>query len=242
MKPNFGAIALVFSSIVGVFLALGPSIQVPERSDDSFLVRVNGHPIEEDDYQRALVAIANDKRNALTPEDEERVLSRLIEQELLVQRGIEIGLVDQDLRVRNAIVTSVIDHILKPSQSDPLDEEALREWYEENQKFFRSQSQLHLKHITEDDVFAVPNALLPLSTLSNYLGPSALEVALVTPIGEIFEDPSGNRFKVMDRRDGGIPAFDANRADIEIAYRRSKGDEAFRAYLDWLQSRAEISR
>lgn len=236
------AVGLVSATVIGVVLALSPSIQRPGSSDPTAVVTVNGHPIEQSELDRALVAVANDKRSPITQEDEDRVLARLIEQELLVQRGIEIGLVEQDRNVRNTIVASVVDHVLKPTQSDPLDEADIRAWYEENADFFRSQPQMRLESLTQDGALSVPNSLLPVSTLSNYLGPTAIETALQTPVGETFTASSGDMFMVAALRPSTVPDYASNISDIEFAYRRALGDQAFRDYLDWLETRAEIEQ
>ena len=235
-------VGLVSATVIGVVLALSPSLQRPGSSDPMAVVTVNGHPIEQIELDRALVAVANDKRSPLTQDDEDRVLARLIEQELLVQRGIEIGLVEQDRNVRNTIVASVVDHVLKSTQSDPVDESDIRAWYEENADFFRSQPQLRLESLTEGGALSVPNALLPVSTLHNYLSPAAIETALQTPIGETFIAPSGAAYMVAELRPAAVPDYASNVSDIEFAYRRALGDQAFRDYLNWLETRAEIAR
>lgn len=235
-------VGLVSATVIGVVLALSPSIQRPGSSNPTAVVTVNGHPIEQSELDRALVAVANDKRSPLTQDDEDRVLARLIEQELLVQRGIEIGLVEQDRNVRNTIVASVVDHVLKPTQSDPIDEADIRAWYEENADFFRSQPQMRLEALAQDSALSVPNALLPVSTLRNYLGPGAIEAALETAPGDTFDAPPGGTFRVIEFRPATVPDYASNQSDIEFAYRRALGDQAFRDYLDWLETRAEIDR
>ena len=55
-----------------------------------------------------MLALANDSRNAVTPAREAEVLERLIEEELLVQRGVELGLAETDFAARRALVQSVL--------------------------------------------------------------------------------------------------------------------------------------
>ena len=50
------------------------------------------------------------------------MLDRLIEEELLVQRGIEIGLLDGDATVRKTVAMAVIEFVLAQGGSDALSE------------------------------------------------------------------------------------------------------------------------
>jgi hypothetical protein len=70
--------------------------------------RVNHTEIRQLDYQRALGLMANGKRSPLTAEDRILVLKRLIQEELLVQHGIEQNLVRTDRKVRSAVLQSVL--------------------------------------------------------------------------------------------------------------------------------------
>ena len=92
----------------------GAGLGAPAHSGgppDGVVALVNGEPIRADDYARMVQAVANDKRDALTEADRRRVLDRLIEEELLVQRGLALGLARQDRRVRADLTTTVIDSV-----------------------------------------------------------------------------------------------------------------------------------
>ncbi|MEM9837890.1 MAG: SurA N-terminal domain-containing protein [Pseudomonadota bacterium] len=234
--------ALVAASLFGVLLALGASIDIGTPRDGSAVAMINDQPIERAEYERALVAVANDKRNPLNDADRERILNRLIEEELLIQRGVEIGLVDRDRSVRGAIVTAVIDHILSASRSDPVDEVVLRKWYTENADRYRPQPQIHLRDVTEDDQIILPNGLVPVSTLQDYVGPHIVSLALNAMLGVPFTAGTGRSYEVVARKVAPPPPFDEIKNEIETAYRRDTGDQAFREYLDWLENRASIER
>ncbi|MEL7453701.1 MAG: hypothetical protein AAGJ50_10060, partial [Pseudomonadota bacterium] len=178
----------------------------------------------------------------VTDQDRERILTRLIEEELLIQRGVEIGLVDRDRTIRGAIVTAMIDHILAPSESDPVDEGDLREWYAVEANRFRPQPQIHVRPTSNTSGLAVPDGLVPASTLRDYIGPAALTQALEAEQGVAFMDDQNREYVVVAREWPTPPPFEPNRNDIETAYRRDAGDKAFRDYLKWLEMRADIER
>jgi len=81
-------------------------------------------------------AVATDKRDPLTAEDRAHVLERLIEEELLVQRGLTLGLARQDRRVRADLTATVIDGVVSDaSEGEPSDDE-LTAFYAANRDFF----------------------------------------------------------------------------------------------------------
>lgn len=107
-----------------------------ERLPEGAAAVVNGAVIREVDYQRALAALASDRRDPISDEDRRHILDRLIEEELLVQRAAELGLDKTDPVVRNTLVSAMIETIVAGvGQTEPSDEEVAA-FYEANRDFF----------------------------------------------------------------------------------------------------------
>src|SRR5262249_60782483 len=68
--------------------------------------RVNDALVSADDYARSLDALERDRRGGAVPSDRRLVLDRMIDEELLVQRGLELGLARQDARVRRDLTAA----------------------------------------------------------------------------------------------------------------------------------------
>jgi PPIC-type PPIASE domain len=100
------------------------------------VARVNGVPIRVEELERLVVALEADKRSPLAEGDRARVLDRLVEEELLVQRAVEIGLVDSEPGVRKALVQALIDSIVAEAESEEPEPEALRRFYDEHREYF----------------------------------------------------------------------------------------------------------
>lgn len=97
---------------------------------------VNGRPIPREAQARAVEALRNDKRNPVTKDDERAALERLIEEELLVQRGIALGLAETDIGARKAIIQSVLQLALaERAGAEPQDRD-LRAFFRANAGFF----------------------------------------------------------------------------------------------------------
>ena len=108
---------------------------------------VNGEPISRADLERAVEALAQDRREALGPGERAHVLDRMIEEELLVQRGVEIGLLRSDRAVRAALVASMIDSLVAQAASAEPDESELREFYARDAAYFARPARLELRQI-----------------------------------------------------------------------------------------------
>ncbi len=130
-----------FLYLVGGALGLGAAffgaIGAPrlERTGDAAAI-VNGAPIPREAMARAVLALANDSRNPMSPKREGEVLERLIEEELLVQRGVELGLAETDFAARRALVQSVLQLALAERSGAAPSEQELRGFHRENAGFF----------------------------------------------------------------------------------------------------------
>lgn len=140
---------LIGGALLGAALAaLG--LTAPARSTAlpaGVVALVNGQPIRADDYARALEALAADKRAELTDADRRRVLDRLIEEELLVQRGLALGLARNDRRVRADLTTTVIDGVVSDaSEQQPSDIE-LSAFFDANRDRFAGPGRLRVRQV-----------------------------------------------------------------------------------------------
>ena len=84
-------------------------------------------PIGADELERAVDALASDRRGAITEADRERVLERLIDEELLVQAAVEAGLPENDGVVRRSLTEAMVAAI--EAQSDDRSVDAALENY-----------------------------------------------------------------------------------------------------------------
>jgi hypothetical protein len=135
---------LAVGGVLGVLLGLIAALRKVDFSTvkalpDDAIALVNGKPIREDEYLNALALLAGDKRSALTDQDRAHVLTRLIEEELLVQHGVASGVVDTDRSVRRVMTQALMDSIIAESASELPTEEELRSFYEQHLSLFSSQ-------------------------------------------------------------------------------------------------------
>jgi parvulin-like peptidyl-prolyl isomerase len=145
----------------GAFLALGMGLGCAlaaggllapraERSGDlppGAVARVNGEVIRSEDYRRLIQALAGDRRDQMRDADYRHVIDRLIDEELLVQRALELGLARHDRRVRADLTNAVISSVIaQEDDRQPTDRE-LREFYETNLDYFARPGRLRVRQI-----------------------------------------------------------------------------------------------
>ena len=134
MPKNKNFYIFLCSLILGLFI-LFFEIFYNENSanymNNRAIAKVNDQYINEDQFLKYAVSLGADFR---AEEDEELidlVLERMIEEELLVQRAIELKLHHQDIQVRKVLIEQIIEFILQLENSNPSNEE-LNKYFIEN--------------------------------------------------------------------------------------------------------------
>jgi len=111
------------------------------------VARVNGVAIRLDDYRRAMASVAQDRREPPDAALRRHVLDRLIDEELLVQRGLELGLARVDPRVRRELAAAVTaSAVAGAAPRDPTPAE-LAAFHAADGAFFARGGRLHVRQL-----------------------------------------------------------------------------------------------
>ncbi len=97
------------------------------------------------DYERVLAGVESDLRNPIDDAMRRRVLDRMIDEELLVQRALELGLAVVDRRVRGELTSGLIDSIVSEADREAPSERDVARHYEENLDFFTRPGRLRAR-------------------------------------------------------------------------------------------------
>lgn len=141
---------LVAGVVVGAVVAalgLSPSGLGVSALPSDWVARVNDQPIRLQDFDRMVAALSSDRREPPTVQDRQHLLDRLIDEELLVQRGLELGLARKDRRVRAEITASMIASIVADVDGIEASEQDLQEFYLERRDFFVRPGRLRVRQI-----------------------------------------------------------------------------------------------
>lgn len=139
---------LLLGAAIG--LALASLGLLEERPDSGRLpidaaAVVGDHTIRRVDYQRVLAGVAGDLRSPVDEAVRRRVLDRMIDEELLVQRALELGLAVIDRRVRGELTAGLIDSIVAEVDGEPPSARDVERHYEENRDFFTRPGRLRAR-------------------------------------------------------------------------------------------------
>lgn len=139
------ALGLISGLIAALISVLTPSWGVEE--DVQIVATVNGTFISREKYLSHLTALSTDKKDPVTAEDAEYVLGRIIEEELLVQRGVEVGLLESDKRTRAAMVNAMISMTTASAEATTPSERELQSFYEDNSDYFTPTARLRVRQL-----------------------------------------------------------------------------------------------
>lgn len=87
---------------------------------------VDGRPILVEDHQRAVEALAGDRRESLAARETAGALERLIDEDLLVEHALARGFLTRERSVRDAVLFAMIESVVAESTSREPTREELR--------------------------------------------------------------------------------------------------------------------
>lgn len=141
---------LAIGASVGLAAAAASLIEVRARDaalPTAVAASVNGHPIRIEDVERAWAALASDRRAPLTDTDRRFVLDRMIEEELLVQHALALGLPRSDRRVRSDLVSAVMGSLVASADGYEPSEGEIEQFYAEHAAFFARPGRARVRQV-----------------------------------------------------------------------------------------------
>jgi hypothetical protein len=206
---------LAVGAALGLAAALWGALGQPglARPGRDAIATIEGVEISRADYERALGALAADKRSPLTTADARRALDRLVDEELLVKRGLELGLGTSDLAVRKAVVDAMVQFAAAETAGRKPDDDELRAFYAGRPELVRTVPRVRVRVVSfpsrdpasvetmraalragkdfdaaarsaGGEAVIVPDMLLPAQKLGDYAGPAVRDAAVTLKPGE----------------------------------------------------------
>jgi parvulin-like peptidyl-prolyl isomerase len=232
--------------LLGAAAAVFYMVRVPDTMAPTAdaVAWVNARPIASESYESALRAVASDRKTGTLAEgDRERVLERLIDQELLIDRAIELGLHERDPQIRNTLATAMIDFLVRRAEDEAraADESELRHFYESER--FRFERAPQLRVAVEGPAVPLPEGLLLEKEIAQRLGPSVARRLAELEVGEsivVGEGDAAYLVRLLERRGGEVAPFEEARPAVEAAYLRHRSEVAVREFLDVARKRSDV--
>ena len=271
---------LGFGLIIGILLATFTIVEKNNISDQNWAAKIEDRLIPFERYEMQIEGLANDKRSPLTNENREYVLERMIEEELLIKRAIDLGMLENNPMARGTIVQQMIKNIISEGSRIEPEEKELIKFFEENIGFFTKANRLRVRQVYFSQVdfgdkvleeaknaftrllegenfeqvalsgsnspLKVPDTLMNLSKVREYIGPSLMREAQLLKPGQ-FSEPKkvSGGYKIIylvDREDATQPEYSNIRSSVLSEFSKRRDDQSLRTYLDNLKKWYDVSR
>ena len=279
-KNRFYSLVLFAGILIGALMAAYSVIEKSNISDYKWAAKIEDTSIPMEKYLTQLDGLSKDKRSPLTQKDKEYVLERMIEEELLIKRAIDLGMLNDNPMARGTIVQQMIKTIIAENARYEISDSELESFFQENSGFFTKSSRLRIQQIyfsneqLKDDSLVVaikaydllkrgddfesvsklgspsalkiPNSLMTLSKVREYIGPSLMNLARELEINS-FTSPievSGG-YKIIyliDKEMASPPQFNDIKASVSSEFLKRKDDQSLRSYLENLKKWYDVSR
>ena len=279
-KNRFYSFVLFAGILIGALMAAYSVIEKSNISDYKWAAKIEDTSIPMEKYLTQLDGLSKDKRSPLTQKDKEYVLERMIEEELLIKRAIDLGVLNDNPMARGTIVQQMIKTIIAENARYEISDSELESFFQENSGFFTKSSRLRIQQIyfsneqLKDDSLVVakkaydllksgddfesvsklgspsalqiPNSLMTLSKVREYIGPSLMNLAKELEINS-FTTPievSGG-YKIIyliDKELASPPQFNDIKASVSSEFLKRKDDQSLRSYLENLKNWYDVSR
>lgn len=256
-----GALAGLLAAGYGILRQADSAGDLPTNA----VARINDQVITRDNYDRALARLGT---SDVSEDQNAWILQRLVEDELLVQRGIELGMAQSDLTVRNAMIDSLIASVTAEADAASPSDAELQRYLAENADRFSYTSSLSVAAWQTDDesvaqafvtalrdygvaatsdvIGAIPDlppGLVPLEILRDYLGPGISAAAAEMPEGSSAVFARRGRWlvvQVLEKRSATVTDLSSVRNRILLDYRRNLANQTLEAYVNDLRRRAAV--
>ncbi len=259
---------LALGALIGLVVAgFGILRQAPEGSalPEGALARVNDTFISREIYERTIARLPDAAGTDLDGD----VLQQLIDDELLVQRGIELGMMSSDLVVRQAVVNSLVASITAEADAASPTDAELQAYLTSNADRFsyvakisidawqsdkESAAQTLIEKLRAGDEAAasddispmadLPSGLIPLEVAVDYVGPGIASTAATMPEGSSAVFARRGRWlviRLLEKEMAAATDLGAIRNRVLIDFRRNLADETLRSYVVGLRERANIT-
>ena len=202
IDKKFVNISLIVVFFVSLFISLNSVIFETNFQLDQAIARVGEKEISRQRFEEIIKVLDDQSNSELTLEKKNLIRERLIDEELLLQRAIELDLVRNDPLVKGNVIQTMFQHIINSSELAEPSEVELREYFSKEKNYFSSGKRYKLKNyifrnlsdaetardlliqgnlesflklVETENSIDLPNVFLTPQKIRDYLGPKVLE-------------------------------------------------------------------
>jgi hypothetical protein len=256
-------IFLVLVVGIAVAVALAGVVEDAGTLPEGAFASVNGQALPLEQLDVLLARLGEQLGHTPARAERAEVIARLVDEELLLQQGLALGLARQDSRLRSQLVQEVIRQVVAQSATASVDEVALTEFLAQNAGYFRRPAQYRVeRRIFEDRALAqralqgdaaalvqgvvdveLPGSLLGEARLRDYLGSALAARIAALASGEGVLEPRARGaavLRLVTREPAATPVLAEIRTQVESEYRRRRDEAALADYVARLRRDARL--
>ena len=210
LTPN---LVLISGMMIAVAVIGSSFLKKIDLDQLNWIAKIDDRAISKGKYESYLDSVAQSRKSGLIASDAENILERMIDEELLIQRAVDLGMLENDSELRSIIIQKMISSIIADTKNVRFSQEDLQTFFLSNQDFFAPSPKLHLlklsfaesnlaqanearemllagnlasaKQLADSDVIQLPNTLLPSTKIREYIGPLLTQEALKLSDNEV---------------------------------------------------------
>ena len=222
--------------------------------------RVNGELLPVSQLETILARLAEQSGRTPGPAERAEVIARLVEEELLLQQGLALGMARADTRLRSQLVQEVINQVIAGNAAIPVQETDLSAFLARNAGYFRQPDTFRIERYSFDSADAAARAIageapalaagrrddaLPATALTesrwrDHLGSSLAARLTALPVSSLVREGEDRALRLVDRIPGRLPDLESIRPQVEAEFRRRRDEETLRRYVERLRRDARI--
>ncbi|MDA9615039.1 GNAT family N-acetyltransferase [Pseudomonadota bacterium] len=210
LTPN---LVLILGMMIAIAVIGSSFLKKIDLDQLNWIAKIDDRAISKSKYESYLDSVAQSRKSGLIASDAENILERMIDEELLIQRAVDLGMLENDSELRSIIIQKMISSIIADTKNVRFSQEDLQTFFLSNQDFFAPSPKLHLlklsfaesnsaqankaremllagnlasaKQLADSDVIQLPNTLLPSTKIREYIGPLLTQEALKLSDNEV---------------------------------------------------------
>ena len=202
INKKYVNLALIVIFFVSLLISLSSVIFETNFQLDQAIARVGEKEISRQRFEEIIKILDDQSNSQLTLEKKNLIRERLIDEELLIQRAIELDLVRNDSLVKGNIIQTMFQYIINSKELAEPSEKDLREYFAKEKNYFSSGKRYKLKNysfrnfndaemarnsliknnlenflklVTTENTLDLPDVFLTPQKIRDYLGPKELE-------------------------------------------------------------------
>ena len=138
---------IIGGALLGLALSVTGILEPAGVFPDHAIARVGDEFIDRAEFDDIVSLMARKRKRPLSAEERRQALEHMIDERLLLSKGVELGLVHADPKLRRGLIGAMSEWVAREMRADEPTEQTLRAFYQEHAAFFSRSARYHLRYM-----------------------------------------------------------------------------------------------